>query len=129
MVLSPADVCCLLPFKCLRHGAEPDFQKESISSGGVPKFFSEISSKWVQIFQRGTKFFSKISSGGSLFITKFVLGGTNLGGSTFTMTGSWHSCLLRNTLTPGTVNRNRTSSTNDFTIVSKQITVNLHTMY
>ena len=39
------------------------------------------------------------------------------------------SRLLRNTLTPGTVNRNRTSSTNDFTIVSKQITVNLHTMY
>ena len=49
-----------------------------ISSGG-PTFFCEISSRWVQIFQRGTKFFSKISSGGSLFITKFVPGGIWVG--------------------------------------------------
>ena len=40
----------------------------------------------VQIFQRGSKFFSKISSGGSLFIKKLVPGGTNFGGSIFTMT-------------------------------------------
>ena len=38
------------------------------------------------MFQRGTKFFSKISSGGSLFIKKLVPGGTNFGGSIFTMT-------------------------------------------
>ena len=34
----------------------------------------------VQIFQGGSKFSSKISSGGSIFIKKLVLGGTNLGG-------------------------------------------------
>ena len=40
----------------------------------------------VQIFQRGSKIFSKISSGGSLFIKKLVPGGTTFGGSIFTMT-------------------------------------------
>ena len=41
----------------------------------------------VQIFQRESIFCNKISSGGSLFITKLVPGGTNFGGSIFTMTG------------------------------------------
>ena len=40
----------------------------------------------VQIFQRESIFCSKISSGGSLFIKKLVPGGTNFGGSIFTMT-------------------------------------------
>ena len=44
----------------------------------------------VQIFQRESIFCRKISSGGSLFIKKLVPGGggggTNLGGSIFTMT-------------------------------------------
>ena len=42
----------------------------------------------VQIFQRESIFCNKISSGGSLFIKKLVPGGTNFGGSIFTMTGS-----------------------------------------
>ena len=46
----------------------------------------------VQIFQRESIFCNKISSGGSLFIKKLVPGGTNLGGSIFTMTGP--SCQL-----------------------------------
>ena len=41
----------------------------------------------VQIFQRESIFCNKISSGGSLFIKKLVPGGTNFGGSIFTMTG------------------------------------------
>ncbi len=43
----------------------------------------------VQIFQRGSKFTcsSKISSGGSIFLEKLVPGGTNFGGSIFTVTG------------------------------------------
>ena len=40
----------------------------------------------VQIFQRESIFCNKISSGGSLFIKKLVPGGTNFGGSIFTMT-------------------------------------------
>ena len=40
----------------------------------------------VQIFQRESIFCSKICSGGSLFITKLVPGGTNFGGSIFIMT-------------------------------------------
>ena len=40
----------------------------------------------VQIFQRGSKFSSKISSGGSIFFEKLVPGGTNFGGSIFTVT-------------------------------------------
>ena len=40
----------------------------------------------VQIFQRESIFCRKIGSGGSLFIKKLVPGGTNLGGSIFTMT-------------------------------------------
>ena len=40
----------------------------------------------VQIFQRESIFCSKISSKGSLFIEKLVPGGTNFGGSIFTMT-------------------------------------------
>ena len=40
----------------------------------------------VQIFQRESIFCSKISSGGSIFIEKLVPGGTNFGGSIFTMT-------------------------------------------
>ena len=42
----------------------------------------------VQIFQRESIFCNKISSGGSLFIKKLVPGGTNFGGSIFTMTGT-----------------------------------------
>ena len=38
------------------------------------------------MFQRESIFCRKISSGGSLFIKKLVPGGTNLGGSIFTMT-------------------------------------------
>ena len=41
----------------------------------------------VQMFQRGSKFYSKISSGGSIFFEKLVPGGTNLGGSIFAVTG------------------------------------------
>ena len=41
----------------------------------------------VQIFQRESIICSKLSSGGSLFIEKLVPGGTNFGGSVFTMTG------------------------------------------
>ena len=41
----------------------------------------------VQIFQTESIFCSKISSGGSLYIEKLVPGGTNFGGSIFTMTG------------------------------------------
>ena len=40
----------------------------------------------VQIFQRESIFCDKISSGESLFIEKLVPGGTNFGGSIFTMT-------------------------------------------
>ena len=40
----------------------------------------------VQMFQRGSKFYSKISSGGSIFFEKLVPGGTNLGGSIFAVT-------------------------------------------
>ena len=42
----------------------------------------------VQIFQRESIFCNKISSGGSLFIEKLVPGGTNFGGSIFTMTST-----------------------------------------
>ena len=38
------------------------------------------------MFQRGSKFYSKISSGGSIFSEKFVPVGTNFGGSIFAMT-------------------------------------------
>ena len=38
------------------------------------------------MFQRGSKFYSKISSGGSIFSEKLVPGGTNFGGSIFAMT-------------------------------------------
>ena len=40
----------------------------------------------VQIFQRESIFCNKRSSGGALFIKKLVPGGTNYGGSIFTMT-------------------------------------------
>ena len=33
------------------------------------------------MFQRGSKFYNKISSGGSIFFEKLVPGGTNFGGS------------------------------------------------
>ena len=39
------------------------------------------------MFQRGSKFYSKISSGGSIYFEKFVPGGTNFGGSIFAVTG------------------------------------------
>ena len=42
----------------------------------------------VQMFQRGSTFYSKISSGGSIFFEKLVPGGTNLGGSIFAVTGT-----------------------------------------
>ena len=45
----------------------------------------------VQIFQRESIFCNKISSGGSLFIKKLVPGGTNFGGSIFTMTVSYQA--------------------------------------
>ena len=38
------------------------------------------------MFQRGSKFYSKISSSGSIFIKKLVPGGTNFGGSIFAVT-------------------------------------------
>ena len=49
------------------------------------------------MFQRGSKFYSKISSGGSIFFEKFVPGGTNFGGAIFTATGqsNWSRTSLR----------------------------------
>ena len=56
-----------------------------------PYFFEKIKFpqiyRGVQMFQRGSKFYSIISSGGSIFFEKFVPGGTNFGGSIFAMTG------------------------------------------
>ena len=46
----------------------------------------------VQIFQLESIFCNKISSGGSLFIKKLVPGGTNFGGSIFTMTVTSSFC-------------------------------------
>ena len=46
------------------------------------------------MFQRGSKFYSKISSGGSIFFEKLVPGGgggTNFGGSIFAVTGPWEA--------------------------------------
>ena len=37
-------------------------------------------------FSEGSRFCSEISSGGSIFFEKFVPGGTNFGGSIFTVT-------------------------------------------
>ena len=62
-----------------------------------PNFASEICSRstlvhlWevVQIFQRESIFCSKISSGGPYLTKKLVPGGTNFGGSIFTMTASY----------------------------------------
>ena len=42
------------------------------------------------MFQRGSKFYSKISSGGSIFFAKLVPGGTNFGGSIFAVTGAFN---------------------------------------
>ena len=42
------------------------------------------------MFQRGSKFYSKISSGGSIFFEKLVPGGTNFGGSIFAVTALAH---------------------------------------
>ena len=47
----------------------------------------------VQNFQRESIFCNKISSGGSLFIKKLVPGGTNFGGSIFTMTVPLCACM------------------------------------
>ena len=49
-----------------------------------PYFFEKIKfrqiSRAVQMFQRWSKFYSKISSGGSIFFEKFVPGEPNLRG-------------------------------------------------
>ena len=59
----------------------------------------------VQIFQRESIFCNKISSGGSLFIKKLVPGGTNFGGSIFTMTWlTGHQIFTAHNMTP-TLNR------------------------
>ena len=47
---------------------------------------SFICGRWSKFFQRESIFCDKISSGESLFIEKLVPGGTNFGGSIFTMT-------------------------------------------
>ena len=50
-----------------------------------PYFFEKIKFRQiyrgVQMFQRGSKFYSKISSRGSIFFNKFVPKGTNFGGA------------------------------------------------
>ena len=56
-----------------------------------PYFFEKIKFRQiyrgVQMFLRGSKFYSKISSGGSIFFKKLVSWGTNFGRSIFAMTG------------------------------------------
>ncbi len=52
----------------------------------VEKFVPADLREGVQMFQRRSKFSSEISSGGSIFLEKLVPGGTNLGGSIFTVT-------------------------------------------
>ena len=47
------------------------------------------------MFQRGSKFYSKISSGGSIFCKKLVPGGTNFGGSIFAVTQLVHAACSR----------------------------------
>ena len=55
-----------------------------------PYFFEKIKFRQiyrgVQMFQRGSKFYSKISSGGPYFAKNLFRGGTNFGGSIIAMT-------------------------------------------
>ena len=85
--------CCLFVSKkdiMIRfyEGGVHIFQRKSF--GGSVSFRKIVWAhdfRGVQIFQRGSKFSSKISSGGSIFFEKLVPGGTNFGGSIFTVTG------------------------------------------
>ena len=71
------------PWKPPRYATSPNFANE-ICSGSFFFYLWEV----VQIFQTESIFCSKISSRGSLFIEKLVPGGTNFGGSIFTITGA-----------------------------------------